>query len=64
MNYEKLGDLERDYSAPWFLSHRVDLHNELKLLATRDEGPGEPVKIHLSATVTGIVIHGLSVHSQ
>ncbi|MCJ1462470.1 hypothetical protein MMC07_001072 [Pseudocyphellaria aurata] len=53
-HYEQYGDIERVYSASWFLSHRVDLHNELKLLATRDEGPGEPVKIRLGAKVTGI----------
>lgn len=48
-------DTETKFSAPWYLSHRVDLHNELRLLATRDEGPGEPAKIRLSAEVSGIV---------
>ncbi|KAL1894036.1 hypothetical protein Sste5346_006178 [Sporothrix stenoceras] len=28
--------------APWFLTHRVDLHEELKRLATEPEGPGAP----------------------
>lgn len=51
----KFDDIEPKFSAPWYLSHRVDLHNELRLLATRDEGPGEPAKIHLSTEVTGIV---------
>ena len=55
IHFSELVDIESVYSAPWFLSHRVDLHNELKLLATQDEGPGEPAKIHLRAEVTGIV---------
>ncbi|CAK7206932.1 hypothetical protein SEUCBS139899_009739 [Sporothrix eucalyptigena] len=28
--------------APWFLAHRVDLHEELKRLATEPESPGAP----------------------
>jgi 2-polyprenyl-6-methoxyphenol hydroxylase-like FAD-dependent oxidoreductase len=35
---------------PWYLSHRVDLHNELKLLAL-GEGDGPPAELHLSSAV-------------
>lgn len=55
MDFAEFDHTESTYSAPWFLAHRVDLHNELKLLATQDEGPGEPAIIHLSAEVTEIV---------
>jgi 2-polyprenyl-6-methoxyphenol hydroxylase-like FAD-dependent oxidoreductase len=39
---------------PWYLSHRVDLHNELKLLALREEGDGPPAELHLSSAVESI----------
>lgn len=52
---QDLSKIESIYSAPWLLCHRVDLHSELKRLATRDEGPGEPVQIRLNAKVVDIV---------
>ncbi|KAK2612261.1 hypothetical protein QQS21_001687 [Conoideocrella luteorostrata] len=36
---------------PHWLSHRVDLHNALKWMATRPDGPGSPVNIHLKSPV-------------
>ncbi|KAJ4154757.1 hypothetical protein LMH87_000036 [Akanthomyces muscarius] len=36
---------------PMYLSHRVDLHNCLKWLATRETGPGTPAKIHRASGV-------------
>ncbi|KAJ7610004.1 FAD/NAD(P)-binding domain-containing protein [Mycena polygramma] len=36
---------------PGLLCHRSDLHNELKRLATMDEGEGDPVNIHLESDV-------------
>ncbi|GAB1201957.1 hypothetical protein APSETT445_000555 [Aspergillus pseudonomiae] len=41
------------YGAPWFLAHRVDLHSELRRLATAQEGPGSPADIVLNAKVVG-----------
>jgi salicylate hydroxylase len=41
--------------APLWLSHRVDLHNALKWMATRTDGPGVPAAIHLSSPVMGYV---------
>ncbi|OAA39346.1 Aromatic-ring hydroxylase-like protein [Metarhizium rileyi] len=36
---------------PLWLSHRVDLHNALKWLATRPDGPGTPATVHLNSSV-------------
>ncbi|KAF8846697.1 FAD/NAD(P)-binding domain-containing protein [Acephala macrosclerotiorum] len=37
--------IEKEYGAAFYFSHRVDLHNELRHLATREEGPGKPAEI-------------------
>ncbi|KAL3963074.1 hypothetical protein ACCO45_000078 [Purpureocillium lilacinum] len=34
-----------------FYAHRVDLHDALKWLATKEDGPGAPVTIHLSTHI-------------
>lgn len=47
--------LQEEYGAPWFFSHRVDLHTELKRLATGPEGSGVPVQVHLSSEVVEFV---------
>lgn len=40
---------------PWYLCHRVDLHNELKHLAFDPEASSGPVcKLHLAHMVVGI----------
>ncbi|KAF4183783.1 hypothetical protein CNMCM7927_008827 [Aspergillus lentulus] len=39
------------YVAPWFLAHRVDLHSELRRLATIEGAPGSPVDICLRSEV-------------
>ncbi|ORY58182.1 salicylate hydroxylase [Pseudomassariella vexata] len=41
------------YGAPWFFAHRVDLHEELKRLATETDGAGVPVTVHLKSEVVG-----------
>ncbi|KAK4046120.1 hypothetical protein OIV83_006346, partial [Microbotryomycetes sp. JL201] len=71
-------DANRAFGAPWLLSHRVDLHNELKRLATTLDGPGLPATIQTAAkdceqgivtledgeTVTGDVVIGSDgIHS-
>lgn len=38
-----------------WLTHRVDLHNALKWMATRSDGPGTPVVIHLKSDVVDYV---------
>ncbi|KAH0566251.1 hypothetical protein GP486_000349 [Trichoglossum hirsutum] len=42
------------YGSMWYSSHRVDLHNELKLLATEENASGIPVKINLASKVADI----------
>jgi salicylate hydroxylase len=39
---------------PWYLAHRVDLHNEVKTLAIGNNGIGEEAKIRLSSKVIDI----------
>ena len=54
--YEKdLSYVEGKYGSPWLLCHRADLHNELKLLATQEDGAGKPVKVRLGSGVDAIV---------
>lgn len=47
--------IEEKYGAPWFLCHRVDLHDELKRLATGPEGLGKPAEVHLKSGVVKYV---------
>jgi salicylate hydroxylase len=46
---------EKKYGAEFYLSHRVDLHNELKRLATMVDGPGRPAEVLLRKEVRGFV---------
>lgn len=41
--------------AELYYAHRVDLHSALKWLATRPDGPGTPVTIHLKSDIVGYV---------
>lgn len=43
------------YGAPLYYSHRVDLHESLKRMATGPEGPGIPAKVHLKSEVSKFV---------
>ena len=52
--------IEKKFGAPWFFAHRVDLHGELRRLATGDEGAGIPVTMQLKAEVVGYVSFFLS----
>ncbi|KAL4804580.1 FAD/NAD(P)-binding domain-containing protein [Aspergillus unguis] len=44
-------DYSTIYNGPWLMAHRVDLHNELRRLATDPAGLGKPVDIILRAEV-------------
>lgn len=47
------------FGAPWFLFHRVDLHNELKRMATEPRPSTAAVaKIHLLAEVVDLDLDG------
>lgn len=50
-----LSNIENEYGSGYFYSHRVDLHNELRLLATGEEGVGKPAVIHNKCQVVGYV---------
>ena len=39
---------------PWLLSHRVNLHDQLKKLATGPDGIGAPAKLHTSSKVVQV----------
>lgn len=46
--------IEEKFGAPFYLAHRVDLHDELKELAFGDDGSGKPVpEVRLGTTVVG-----------
>lgn len=47
--------IERDFGAPFYFAHRVDLHEELKLLARRQEAVGPPVEIVTGKEAVGYV---------
>lgn len=47
------------YGAPWFFSHRVDFHDELKRLATEPGAVGTPATVRLKAEVVQYVSSGL-----
>ncbi|KAI5845643.1 FAD/NAD(P)-binding domain-containing protein [Morchella snyderi] len=48
-------DAKKTHGSPWYLSHRVDLHSELKHLAlSPDTSPHPPCILHLSTLVTGV----------
>lgn len=42
------------YGAPWYLYHRVDLHTELKRLATESTCGSQPAKINLASEVVDV----------
>ncbi|GAA5869814.1 hypothetical protein JCM8547_005850 [Rhodosporidiobolus lusitaniae] len=42
------------FGAPWLLNHRVDLHSELKRLATREDGPGSPAVLKTGSKVVEV----------
>ncbi|KAL1900678.1 hypothetical protein Sste5346_002403 [Sporothrix stenoceras] len=53
----KLRDVRHDwvkktYKSPWVLTHRADLHNELKFLALDPSRPGKVPVLHLSSRVS------------
>ncbi|SGY47476.1 BQ5605_C001g00535 [Microbotryum silenes-dioicae] len=42
-------DPRKGFGAPWLLNHRVDLHNELRRMATTPDLPGKPAVIQTAA---------------
>ncbi|TDZ62020.1 FAD-dependent monooxygenase OpS4 [Colletotrichum trifolii] len=48
----ELGSIADKYGSPWYFAHRVDLHQELKRMATAADG-GPPLTVELRSEVTG-----------
>lgn len=55
LTWTPLDHIEKVYRSPWYLIHRVDLHEELKRLAVGREGAGAPIVLRTSSRVVGIV---------
>lgn len=56
---EKLKDMDlrgmnAQWQHPWHLSHRVNLHEKLKTVATGEEGVGTPAKLHTSSKIVSV----------
>ena len=49
-----LVDSLKRWQHPWLLSHRVNLHEHLKKLATAPEGVGSPAKLRTSSKVVEV----------
>jgi len=52
------------FAYPWQLCHRIDLHNALKEIATRQEGEGKPVVIHLQSKVAAVDVEKTTITLQ
>jgi salicylate hydroxylase len=48
-------DCETTWGVPMYSVHRVDLHNQLRILATMKEGIGRPCDILVRSKVVGYV---------
>ncbi|EFQ33706.1 FAD binding domain-containing protein [Colletotrichum graminicola] len=44
-------NIAENYGSPIYAVHRVDLHDQLQTLATGEDGPGRPCKLHVRAAV-------------
>lgn len=47
-------DVKKEFGLDWILCHRVDVQAELKELAIRPDGPGEPCKVHVNCRVASV----------
>lgn len=59
-----LKPLEHAFPYPWQLIHRIDLHNALKEIATRQAGKGQPVVINLQSRVKEVDCDAPSITLQ
>ncbi|SPO01434.1 related to salicylate 1-monooxygenase [Cephalotrichum gorgonifer] len=50
----RMTELLKIWEHKWVLTHRVRLHNELKRVATSDEGSGPPAVLHKSSKVAEV----------
>ena len=45
LQHSNFSSIESKFGAPYLLSHRVDLHESLREMATSSKGPGKPAQI-------------------
>lgn len=56
LHLNPMGDrIAERYGAPFYLAHRVDLHDALRRMAVGAEGQGEPAKVMLRSEVVAYV---------
>ena len=46
-----LREVNKMWQHPWHLIHRAHLHSAIKDLATRSDGPGRPVRLHVASGI-------------
>lgn len=56
---DKLKDMDlrgmnAQWQHPWHLSHRINLHEKLKTIATAEDGAGTPAKLHTSSKIVSV----------
>lgn len=49
-----LNEANKIWQHDWLLAHRIQLHENLKQIATSTDGPGTPVTLHLNAGVVDV----------
>lgn len=49
-----LTESNKRWAHPWQLVYRISLHEELKRVATSEEGPGTPAKLFISTKVVAV----------
>lgn len=56
---DKLKDMDlrgmnAQWQHPWHLSHRINLHEKLKTIATAEDGVGTPARLHTSSKIVSV----------
>nr|A0A8K1Y6D8.1 RecName: Full=FAD-dependent monooxygenase phomE; AltName: Full=Phomopsin biosynthesis cluster protein E [Diaporthe leptostromiformis]BDA39137.1 flavin-dependent monooxygenase [Diaporthe leptostromiformis] len=57
-------DSESKWGLPMYAVHRVDLHTQLRLLATQKEGPGQPCDVQVRSKVVSYDAEGAKVTTE
>lgn len=49
-----LRGMNAQWQHPWHLSHRINLHEKLKTVATAEDGVGSPARLHTSSRIVSV----------
>lgn len=49
-----LRGMNAQWQHPWHLSHRINLHEKLKKIATAEDGDGTPARLHTSSKIVSV----------